>query len=108
MAEGSLHCQKGVTIMKEKFSAAGTNALENIENEQGNIAGFWKGFWHGFIAPFAFLLSLVKDDIGIYEAHNAGRRYNLGYILGLMMVFGGNKGMGGKGFGPKIELNTEA
>lgn len=93
--------------MKEKFTVAGPNELENTENEEGNIAGFWKGVWHGFIAPFALVISLFKEDVGIYEAHNTGRRYNFGYILGLMMVFGGNKGVSTKGFGPKIELNMK-
>jgi hypothetical protein len=39
--------------MKEKFTTAGANELENSENEKGNIAGFWRGLWHGLIAPSA-------------------------------------------------------
>jgi hypothetical protein len=78
--------------MKEKFAAAGPNELENSENQDGKIAGFWQGVWHGIIAPFAFVVSLFKENVGIYETHNNGRWYNFGFIIGLMMVFGGNRG----------------
>ena len=78
--------------MKPNFKAANPNTLENQEDLSGSVAGFWLGLWHGFTAPFAFVISLFKDDIGVYEAHNNGRWYNFGFILGLMMVFGGNKG----------------
>jgi hypothetical protein len=82
--------------MKEKFTAAGANELQNVANEEGQIAGFWRGLWHGLIAPFAFFISLFKEDVGIYETHNNGKWYNFGFILGLMIVFGGNKGAGQK------------
>lgn len=78
--------------MKEVFVAAGANELENSENQEGKIAGFWQGLWHGFIAPFSFIISLFKEDVGIYEPHNNGRGYNFGFIFGLMIVFGGNRG----------------
>lgn len=78
--------------MKGKFTVAGPNELENSVNEKGEIAGFWRGLWHGLIAPFAFLTSLFKEDVGLYEAHNNGNWYNFGYILGMMIVLGGNSG----------------
>jgi hypothetical protein len=78
--------------MKPTFRAAGPNALQNQGDLSGNIAGFWLGLWHGLTAPFTFIISLFKDDIGIYEAHNNGRWYNFGFIFGLMIVLGGNKG----------------
>lgn len=78
--------------MREIFVAAGPNELENSENQDGKIAGFWQGLWHGIIAPFAFVISLFKDDIGLYETHNNGRWYNFGFIFGLMIVSGGNRG----------------
>jgi hypothetical protein len=77
--------------MREIFVAAGPNELENSENEDGKIAGFWQGLWHGMTAPFSLVISLFKEDIGIYETHNNGRKYNFGFIIGLMIVFGGNR-----------------
>lgn len=79
--------------MKEKFTAVGRNELENTANEKGEIAGFGRGLWHGLIAPFAFVMSLFKDNVGVYEAHNNGKWYNFGFILGLMITLGGNKGV---------------
>ena len=79
---------------KEKFTAAGVNELQNVENNTGQIAGFWRGLWHGLIAPVTFLISLFKENVGIYEVHNNGKWYNFGFILGLMIIFGGNKGAG--------------
>ena len=77
--------------MKEIFVAPGPNQMANIENEAGKVAGFWQGLWHGMTAPITFIMSLFKDDIGVYELHNNGRWYNLGFILGLIISLGGNK-----------------
>jgi len=78
--------------MNRDFKTASPNELKNSENQEGRVAGFWLGLWHGLIAPFTFVISLFKEDIGVYEAHNNGRWYNFGFIFGLMIVFGGNKG----------------
>ena len=80
--------------MKEKFIPAGANELVNTENQDGNVAGFWKAFWHGLIMPFTFFMSLFKENVGIYESHNNGNWYNFGFLLGLMIVLGGNSGAG--------------
>lgn len=72
--------------------AAGPNDLRNTEDEEGEVVGFWRGIWHGFITPFAFIISLFKDSVGIYEAHNNGGWYNFGYVIGLSIIFGGPSG----------------
>lgn len=72
--------------------AASPNAMVGTPGPEGDLAGFWHGLWHGFIAFFAFLFSLFRDDVGIYEAHNNGAWYHLGYILGLSTFFGGGGG----------------
>jgi hypothetical protein len=56
---------------------------------EGEVAGFWKGLWHGFIMLFTFIISLFKDNVGIYESNNSGNLYNLGFLLGVMIFFGG-------------------
>lgn len=94
--------------MKKLFVAAGPNELQNSANQEGKIAGFWQGLWHGFIAPFAFGISLFKDNVGVYELHNNGRWYNFGFILGLMMVFGGNAGAGKQSAAWKRSLDASA
>jgi hypothetical protein len=52
-------------------------------------ANFWMGLWHGFIALFTFIISLFKDDVTMYEVNNVGKLYNLGFIIGVMMFWGG-------------------
>ena len=52
-------------------------------------AGFWLGLWQGFIAPFVFVASLFKSNVGIYEVHNNGAWYNFGYLFGLACILGG-------------------
>ena len=51
-------------------------------------AGFLWGIWHGLIAPISFIISLFKENIGIYEITNSGWPYNLGYLLAI----GGSSG----------------
>jgi hypothetical protein len=72
--------------------APGPNQSKGMASEHGRIAGFWLGLWQGFIAPFAFVASLFKGDISIYEVHNNGAWYNFGYLFGLACFFGcGNR-----------------
>jgi hypothetical protein len=68
---------------------AGPNVFKNSPGADGSVAGFWLGLWHGFILPFAFVVSLLNDKVTIYEVHNAGARYNFGFLLGAAMIWGG-------------------
>jgi hypothetical protein len=72
--------------------AASPNEMVKTPDAEGEIAGFWQGLWQGFISPFAFLLSLFKDNIGIYEVHNNGGWYNFGFLVGASIFFGGSGG----------------
>jgi hypothetical protein len=69
--------------------APGANQAKGTANENQVVAGFWLGIWHGFIAPVVFVISLFKSSLGIYEVHNNGGWYNLGYLFGLACFFGG-------------------
>ena len=61
---------------------AGRNMLVHTHNYAGHIAGFWAGLLHGLVAPIS-LVSSVFMDINIYEVHNTGFFYNLGFVLGM-------------------------
>jgi len=52
-------------------------------------AGFWLGLWHGIIFPITFIISLFNENVGVYEVYNAGKLYNLGFLLGLFGSIGG-------------------
>ena len=44
---------------------------------------------YGMIAPIAFLISLFSERVSMYEVHNSGGWYNLGFLLGAAMIWGG-------------------
>ncbi len=70
--------------------APGPNQMKGSPGEKASVAGFWLGLWQGFIAPFVFVVSLFKSDLNIYEVHNNGARYNIGYLFGIACFFGGS------------------
>ena len=47
---------------------------------------FWAGLWHGIILVVAFIISLFTDTVGIYEINNSGVWYNLGFVLGILII----------------------
>ena len=73
--------------------AAGPNGMALEPDTEGEVAGFWQGLWHGMISFIAFIISLFNNNVSVYEVHNNGGWYNFGFILGIMMAYGG----GGRG-----------
>ena len=67
--------------------APGPNEL--VGAKAGNAAGFWLGLWHGIIAPVTFVISLFNRNVQMYEVHNTGAWYNIGFLLGMSIIFGG-------------------
>ena len=47
------------------------------------------GFWHGFIAPISFIVGIFSEQVRIYACPNAGRWYDLGFMLGIGGLSGG-------------------
>jgi hypothetical protein len=76
--------------------AAGPNDLANVQNPEGEVAGFWQGLWHGIISPVTFVISLFNHNVNLYEVHNNGGWYNFGFILGVSIIFGGSGGGAGR------------
>lgn len=72
--------------------APGPNQLADVPNEEGQLAGFWQGLWHGIISPITFIVSLFSHTVHLYEVHNNGGWYNLGFLIGAAMVLGGGGG----------------
>jgi hypothetical protein len=68
---------------------AGPNNVVRILEITKEPVGFWNGLWHGMISPITLVISLFNDNIGMYEVHNNGGWYNLGFLLGAGGVFGG-------------------
>ena len=70
-----------------QLSTPGTNPLVNEPAENGIVAGVVQGLWHGLIAPVTLILSFFNEAVQMYEVHNNGREYNLGFLLGVALVF---------------------
>lgn len=58
-------------------------------NSADRPAGFFSGVWHGWIAPVTLVISLFNKQINIYEVHNIGFWYDLGYYMAIISGFGG-------------------
>ncbi len=63
---------------------AGTDSQFDAETP----AGFFAGVWHGLLAPFTLLADLSGASVSMYEPVNVGPQYDLGFLIGLMMLFG--------------------
>jgi hypothetical protein len=69
--------------------AAGT---ERFSAEQP--ASFWAGIWHGAISVITLIIHIFSHDIRIYEIHNTGGWYDLGFLLGVICIWGGGSTAG--------------
>jgi len=76
--------------------AAGANGAADTPAADGDVAGFWLGLWHGIIVPVTFIISLFSDTVGIYEIHNTGGWYDLGFLFGTTFFLGGSGGVGAR------------
>lgn len=70
-----------------ELSVPGLNPVLNTADANGRVAGFFPGIWHGFISPVTLVLSFVNPDLQMYEVHNNGSQYNLGFLLGAAIIF---------------------
>jgi hypothetical protein len=74
----------GITV---QLYAPGPNPLTNTPDSQSRVAGILTGVWQGIISPFTLIGSVINPSIQMYEVHNDGAPYNLGYLLGVAIVF---------------------
>ena len=79
--------------MANMLAVAGANS--RYESSDARPAGFWAGFWHGIISPITFVVSLFNPGVRMYESHNDGRLYDFGFLVGVLVVFGGSESQTG-------------
>lgn len=70
-----------------RLSTPGANPERNQPAEDGQVAGLVSGLWHGIIAPVMLVGSLFNPVMEMYEVHNNGTEYNIGYLIGVAFVF---------------------
>jgi hypothetical protein len=69
--------------------APGPNPEMNKAAAGGHVAGILLGLWHGIISPITLILSFLNRNVQMYEVHNDGAPYNLGFFLGIAILVGG-------------------
>jgi len=70
-----------------QLNAPSPNPQVNKPAENGRVAGILQGLWHGIISPVTLILSFFNENGQMYEVHNDGKEYNLGFLLGVAIVF---------------------
>lgn len=68
------------------LTAPGPNPLLNQPDGLGRVARAGAGLWHGIISPVTLVLSFFNSDIQMYEVHNAGSEYDLGFLIGVTVI----------------------
>lgn len=70
-----------------ELRSPGPNPQLNQPDNGGRLSGFVQGLWHGIIAPVSVIGSFFNPAMQMYEVHNNGRDYNLGFLIGIAFVF---------------------
>ena len=70
----------------------GCAAGDAIRWNESNPAGFWAGLWHGMISVITFIISLFSKNVKMYECFNNGGWYDFGFLLGIIIIWGGGSG----------------
>jgi hypothetical protein len=79
--------QINVPSVSIQIYAPGPNPLVNTTDANGHVAGILLGIWHGIISPVTLVLSFFNKGVQMYDVHNDGSQYNLGFLLGVAIVF---------------------
>ena len=69
------------------LTTPGPNPEQSKEDAAGRVAGIVQGLWHGIISPVMVVGSFFNPAMQIYEVHNNGRDYNLGFLVGVAFIF---------------------
>lgn len=70
-----------------QFTTPGPNPAQNTSAANGKVAGLGTGLWHGLISLVTLIMSFFNPEIQMYEVHNSGSLYNLGFLIGAIVLF---------------------
>ena len=70
-----------------ELTTPGPNPQLDQADANGRLAGAIQGLWHGLIAPVTVIGSFFNPAMQMYEVHNNGNEYNLGFLIGVALVF---------------------
>lgn len=86
-------CGPGSSVELDKtdsemlFTTPGPNPEIGQPAESGKVAGLGTGLWHGLISVVTLVISFINPETQMYEVHNTGSLYNLGFLLGAALLF---------------------
>jgi hypothetical protein len=86
-------CAPGAQVQLDKsdseiqLTTPGPNPAMDQAAENGKIAGLGTGLWHGLISVVTLIISFANPDVQMYEVHNTGPLYNLGFLIGSVLLF---------------------
>jgi hypothetical protein len=79
--------QIDVPAVSIDISLPGPNPLMNQPDARNRVVSILSGVWHGAISPLTLVVSFINSDVQMYEVHNDGGLYNLGFFMGVAIVF---------------------
>lgn len=80
---------KSVLVLIPLFLLLSACTAGDVQFTSEGPAGFWYGLWHGIIAVITLIIHLFNDSVKVYEAHNTGGWYDFGFLMGVIMIWGG-------------------
>ena len=64
-----------------------TGCAQSVPVEGGHeVYGFFYSLLHGMLILFSLIGSLLDPDIAVYWASNNGFPYDLGFIMGIVLI----------------------
>ncbi|HUE99929.1 MAG TPA: hypothetical protein VMN99_11785 [Anaerolineales bacterium] len=70
-----------------ELTSPGPNPQLNQPDANDRVSGLAQGLWHGLIAPVTVIGAFFNPAMQMYEVHNNGPEYNLGFLIGVALVF---------------------
>ena len=70
-----------------QLTTPGPNPQVGQPDAEGRLAGALQGLWHGLISPVTVIGAFFNPAMQMYEVHNNGNEYNLGFLVGVALVF---------------------
>jgi hypothetical protein len=70
-----------------QFTVPSANPAMGQPTPSGQVAGLGTGVWHGFLSIVTLFISFLNPAVQMYEVHNYGSLYNLGFLLGVALLF---------------------
>jgi hypothetical protein len=79
--------QIDVPAFSIQIFAPGPNPVVNTNDAYNRVSGPLIGIWHGIISPITLAVSFFNSNVQMYEVHNNGSPYNLGFLIGVAIIF---------------------